>query len=73
MATLGKARSERRPAPPAGEAGLRAWLADIVEFSNDAIYSRTLDGAVSSWNAAAERIFGYRADEINRNPFTQSH
>lgn len=68
MATLGKARSERRPAPPAGEAGLRAWLADIVEFSNDAIYSRTLDGAVSSWNAAAERIFGYRADEIVGQP-----
>jgi PAS domain S-box-containing protein len=39
-------------------------MAYIVESSEDAIYSRTLDGIVSSWNAAAERIFGFRAEEI---------
>jgi PAS domain S-box-containing protein len=43
---------------------LRALLADIVESTGEAIYSRKLDGTVSSWNAAAERIFGYKAGEI---------
>jgi PAS domain S-box-containing protein len=38
--------------------------AAIVEHSNDAIFSRTLQGAITTWNAAAERIFGFRAKEI---------
>jgi PAS domain S-box-containing protein len=42
----------------------RARLAAIVENSSDAIVGRTLDGVVRSWNAAAERLFGYRAAEI---------
>jgi PAS domain S-box-containing protein len=39
-------------------------LASIVEFSQDAIYSMTLDETVTSWNIGAETIFGYKAAEI---------
>jgi PAS domain S-box-containing protein len=41
-----------------------AYLAAIVESSNDAIVSKTLDGIVRTWNKSAERMFGYAAEEI---------
>jgi PAS domain S-box-containing protein len=45
-------------------------LAAIVETSNDAIAGATADGAIKSWNAAAEAIYGYSAEEVLGRPFS---
>jgi diguanylate cyclase (GGDEF)-like protein/PAS domain S-box-containing protein len=39
-------------------------LASVVEMSQDAIFSRTLDGTILSWNRGAEQLLGYRAADI---------
>jgi PAS domain S-box-containing protein len=59
-------------------AAYQAWLslnatqriASIVECSADAIVSKDLDGVIITWNAGAETIFGYTADEAIGKPIT---
>ncbi|WP_256992964.1 PAS domain S-box protein [Methylococcus capsulatus] len=50
---------------------LKARLAAIVESSEDAIVTKNLDGIITSWNAGAEKMYGYRAEEIIGQPVTR--
>jgi PAS domain S-box-containing protein len=60
--SLARLEAARAEAPDAGEAQSR--LAALVESSQDAILGKTLEGVVTSWNRGAERLYGYRPDEV---------
>ena len=52
------------------EEELRARLAAVVESSDDAIITKTLEGIITTWNAGAQKIFGYTAEEVIGKPVT---
>src|SRR3989475_11876170 len=47
-----------------------ARVAAIVESSDDAIIGKTLDGIITTWNAGAERLYGYAAREVVGRPIS---
>jgi PAS domain S-box-containing protein len=49
---------------------IRSRYAAIVESSHDPIIAKNLDGVISAWNAAAERVFGYAESEAIGQPIT---
>ena len=50
---------------------IRSFLAAIVESSDDAVVGKDLESRVVSWNAGAERMFGYTAEEIIGQPINR--
>jgi PAS domain S-box-containing protein len=67
--SFGLARLEAEYARHAGERDALRLVA-IVESSDDAIISKNLDGIIQTWNAGAERLFGYGAEEAVGQPVT---
>jgi PAS domain S-box-containing protein len=48
----------------AGDEELRRHLSEVVKSTQDAVLSKDLDGFVTSWNPAAERLYGYRREDV---------
>jgi PAS domain S-box-containing protein len=72
-ARLVSAEAASKAPKPAASGSLlddAAFLAALVESSDDAIIGKTLEGIVVSWNPAAERLYGYSAEEALGRPIT---
>ena len=54
----------------AGPAASPTFLAAIIDSVDDAIHGQGVDGTILSWNVGAERMYGYRADEIVGKPIS---
>jgi PAS domain S-box len=65
-----QATSEKTGAFSSMPALLEQRFSALIESSDDAIVSKSLDGIIESWNPAAERIFGYSATEAIGQPIT---
>jgi len=48
----------------------REQLASIVDYSDEAIIGKTLDGVIVNWNKGAEHLYGYSADEVRGKPIS---
>ena len=59
----GQSRRQRRQAEE-----MQARFAAVVEFSDDAIISKTIEGIITGWNPGAEKLFGYAAAEVIGRP-----
>ena len=48
----------------------REQLASIVDYSDDAIIGKSMDGIIVNWNKGAERLYGYSAEEVMGKPIS---
>src|SRR5271155_2901802 len=48
----------------------REQLASIVDYSDDAIIGKSLEGLIVNWNKGAERLYGYTAEEVIGKPIS---
>jgi len=71
LAVLAHRRRKRVMAVEKEVEETRQQLATIVESSDDAIISKTLDGIITSWNRGAEKLFGYSAKEMVGQPMNR--